>query len=96
MLKEALTSLQNEFALIEIDGEIRVLKKKEIRNILAGDRKQRLSFVRRTDAKLIMERQLEASNIPIAKPSIVIEGVLQTTINYTLCRYCVLTRTITK
>ena len=73
MLKEALTSLQNEFALIEIDGEIRVLKKKEIRNILAGDRKQRLSFVRRTDAKLIMERQLEASNIPIAKPSIVIE-----------------------
>lgn len=73
MLKEALELLQSEFALIEIDGEIRVLKKKEIRNILAGDRKQRLSFVRRTDAKLIMERQLEASNIPIAKPSVVIE-----------------------
>jgi len=73
MLKEALALLQNEFALIEIDGEIRVLKKKEIRNILAGDRKQRLSFVRRADAKLIMERLMEASNLPIAKTSVVIE-----------------------
>ena len=73
MLKEALELLQSEFALIEIDGEIRVLKLREIRNILAGDRKQRLNFVRRTDAKLIMERLLEASDLPIAKTSVVIE-----------------------
>ena len=73
MIKEALELLQNEFALIEIDGEVRVLKKQEIRNILNGDRRQRLSLGKRGDAKLIMERLLEASDLPIAKTSVVIE-----------------------
>jgi hypothetical protein len=73
MIKEALELLQNEFALIEIEGEVRVLKKQEIRNILNGDRRQRLSFGRRNDAKLIMERALVASDLPISKPSVVIE-----------------------
>jgi|TARA_B110000971_G_C19630516_1_gene328939 hypothetical protein len=46
MIKEALELLQNEFALIKIEDEVRVLKKQEIRNILNGDSRQRLSFGR--------------------------------------------------
>ena len=73
MIKEALTLLQSEFALIELNGDIRILKKADIRNILAGDRRQTLSFSKRDDAKLLMARLLEATEIPVHRPQSVIE-----------------------
>lgn len=73
VIKEALSLLQNEFALIELDGDVRVLKNHDIRNILAGDRRQTLSFVKRNDAKLLMARLLEAADIPVHRPQSVIE-----------------------
>ena len=73
VIKEALNLLQSEFALIELDGDVRVLKKSDIRNILAGDRRQTLSFVKRNDAKLLMARLLEAADIPVHRPQSVIE-----------------------
>jgi hypothetical protein len=73
VIKEALQLLQSEYALIELDGDVRVLKKADIRNILAGDRRQSLSFVKRSDAKLLMARLLEAADMPVHRPQSVIE-----------------------
>ncbi len=73
MIKDALTLLQKEFALIELDGDVRVLRNADIRNILAGDRRQKLGFIRRSDAKLLMARLLEAVEIPVHRPRSIIE-----------------------
>lgn len=65
MRKKAVERLQEAFALIELSGEVRVLKKQDIRNILNGDRCQDLNFYRRSEAQLVMQRALEASDIGI-------------------------------
>lgn len=57
----ALATIQNRFALLNLSGEIRIVDKDQIANVLAGVAKE-ISFYRRTEGQILITRELE--NLP--------------------------------
>ena len=57
----ALATIQNRFALLNISGEIRIVDKDQIADVLAGIAKE-ISFYRRTEGQILITRELE--NLP--------------------------------
>lgn len=57
----ALATIQNRFALLNLSGEIRIVDKDQIADVLAGIAKE-ISFYRRTEGQILITRELE--NLP--------------------------------
>ena len=57
----ALATIQNRFALLNLSGEIRIVDKDQIADVLAGKAKE-ISFYKRTEGQILITRELE--NLP--------------------------------
>ena len=57
----ALATIQNRFALLNLSGEIRIVDKDQIADVLAGIAKE-ISFYRRTEGQILITLELE--NLP--------------------------------
>jgi hypothetical protein len=71
-LQTALESLQARFAIFDLAGQMRLLDKNQIESYHFGVLKGELSMYQRADAKIKMQRHLEATPIP-SKTNKVIE-----------------------
>lgn len=69
--KGVLEELQDQFAIIDIGGEIRVVDKVQITSFLSGESSSEPAFYKKADAILLMKRALEKLPFP-SKPQIVI------------------------
>ncbi len=63
-----LMALQERFAILDLDGEIRVIKRDQLDAILSGESRDDLAMYKKQDAHLLMRRALEALPMPF-KPS---------------------------
>ena len=59
----ALSALQNKYALLDLAGEIRIVDKQQVNDVLSGKRTE-ISFYRRTEGLIVISRELE--NLPYA------------------------------
>jgi len=59
-----LSLLQLHFSLLKLSGEIRVVERKEVDEILSGQKNGDISFWKRSDAEILMRRFLEGQSIP--------------------------------
>jgi hypothetical protein len=59
----ALATIQNRFALLNLSGEIRIVDKDQIADVLAGVAKE-ISFYRRTEGQILITRELEKLPYP--------------------------------
>jgi len=57
----ALAAIQNRFALLNLSGEIRIVDRQQITDVLAGNTKE-ISFYRRAEGQILITRELE--NLP--------------------------------
>jgi hypothetical protein len=68
----ALQHLQDRFAIIDLSGEIRLVDRHQIADVLSGSHKGEVSFYKKADAELLMKRALE--RLPVAsKPNDVVK-----------------------
>jgi hypothetical protein len=89
----ALQHLQDRFAIIDLSGEIRVVDRHQIADILSGGHEGEVSFYKKVDAELLMKRALE--RLPMAsKPSDVVRDfwVSPNTLQYEATAFSPLTR----
>ena len=89
----ALQHLQDRFAIIDLSGEIRVVDRHQIADVLSGSHKGEVSFYKKADAELLMKRALE--RLPMAsKPSDVVRDfwVSPNTLQYEATAFSPLTR----
>lgn len=59
----ALSALQNKYALLDLAGEIRIVDKQQVNDVLSGKRTE-ISFYKRTEGLIVISRELE--NLPYA------------------------------
>ncbi len=59
LLSTPLKALQDQFAIIDLSGEIRVVKRRQITALLTGSSLGEISMYKRPDAELMMRRCLE-------------------------------------
>ncbi len=80
----ALQHLQNQFALIDLSGEIRVVDKHQIASVSSGTFRGEVSFYKKTDAELQMKRALECLALA-SKPNDVVRDfwISPNTLQYT-------------
>jgi len=80
----ALQHLQNQFSLIDLSGEIRVVDKHQIASVLSGLHRGEVSFYKKTDAELQMKRALECLAVA-SKPNDVVREfwISPNTLQYT-------------
>lgn len=72
MIVDPLPLLQARFALIQLGGEVRLVDRQEVADVLSGTRPGDISFYKRTDANTLLTRHLET--LPTtANPKWVIE-----------------------
>lgn len=57
----ALSALQNKYALLDLAGEIRIVDKQQVNDVLSGKRTE-ISFYKRTEGLIVISRELE--NLP--------------------------------
>ena len=57
----ALSALQNKYALLDLAGEIRIVDKQQVNDVLSGKRHE-ISFYKRTEGLIVISRELE--NLP--------------------------------
>jgi len=57
----ALSALQNKYALLDLAGEIRIIDKQQVNDVLIGKRPE-ISFYKRTEGLIVISRELE--NLP--------------------------------
>jgi hypothetical protein len=64
---DPLPLLQARFALIKLSGELRLVDRQEVADVLSGHRPGDISFYKRTDANTLLTRYLET--LPSATPA---------------------------
>lgn len=69
--KTALQHLQDQYALIDLAGDIRVVDRQQIASVLSGTHHGEISFYKKGDADLQLKRALECLPVP-SKPSEVV------------------------
>ena len=69
---QALQDLQQNFAISYIGGQIRILNKNVISNLLTGKNNAQVQFIQKRDSELMMARHIEASSIGVEGPKEVI------------------------
>lgn len=62
----ALSALQNKYALLDLAGEIRIVDKQQVNDVLFGKRPE-INFYKRTEGLILISRELE--NLPYAVKS---------------------------
>jgi hypothetical protein len=69
--KDPLGKLQNQFCIIDLAGEIRILNRKQIKRVKKGSNNSVINYYKKQDGELLMRRYLES--LPISsKPRNVI------------------------
>lgn len=62
----ALAIIQSKFAILDLSGEIRIVDKDKIAQVMSGNAKE-LSFYRRTEGQILISRELENLPFPVNK-----------------------------
>ena len=69
----ALSALQLNFLILKLDGQIRVIEKKNMDAILCGKKSGDISFYKKPEGELLMKRFLEAQPIASDVKNTIIE-----------------------
>jgi hypothetical protein len=69
--QDPLAELQDRFCIIDINGEIRMLDRSQIKQAREGAYKGEISFYKKPDGALLMHRSLEAMPIPCKPKSVI-------------------------
>jgi hypothetical protein len=62
----ALANIQSKYAILDLSGEIRIVDKDKIAQVMSGNAKE-LSFYRRTEGQILISRELENLPFPVNK-----------------------------
>lgn len=68
---QALTALQNEFAIYESSGELWIVRISEVEEIVSGKKMESLSFFKKTSADCLLKRHLENLAISSDKKNVI-------------------------